>query len=51
MLQTTTKRILQNHIQEILARADIETNGDRPWDLQLHNQNFYQKVMNSGSLG
>ena len=51
MLQTTTKRISQNHIQEILATADIETNGDRPWDLQLHNQNFYQKVMNSGSLG
>lgn len=51
MLQTTPKRTSQNYIQEILATVDIEINGDRPWDLQLHNRNFYQRVMNSGSLG
>ncbi|MBV9385042.1 MAG: cyclopropane fatty acyl phospholipid synthase [Chroococcidiopsidaceae cyanobacterium CP_BM_ER_R8_30] len=37
--------------QKILTKADIEINGDRPWDIQVHNENFYQRVVYQGSLG
>lgn len=38
-------------VQDILARADIRTNGNRPWDIQVNNEKFYSRVLASGSLG
>lgn len=31
--------------------ADIEINGERPWDIQVHNGKFYSRVFSRGSLG
>lgn len=31
--------------------ADVQVNGDRPWDVQVHNPKFYRRVLNHGSLG
>ena len=42
-----TKAILQ----EYFAQADIQINGRRPWDIQVHNPAFYKKVLAEGSLG
>jgi len=42
---------LKNYIQGILAKADVQTNGERPWDIQVHNEKFYQRIMKHGSLG
>jgi cyclopropane-fatty-acyl-phospholipid synthase len=37
-------------IQEILDLADVRINGDRPWDIQVQNQKFYERVLSGGSL-
>ena len=34
-----------------LSKADIEINGNNPWDIQVHNNNLYQRVLAEGSLG
>jgi cyclopropane-fatty-acyl-phospholipid synthase len=36
--------------QEVLSLADVKINGDRPWDIQIHNDRFYQRVVSQGSL-
>lgn len=34
-----------------LSKADIEINGNNPWDIQVHNKSMYQRVLAEGSLG
>ena len=38
-------------VQEMLSCADIEVGGKRPWDLEVKNEDFYQRVLAHGSLG
>lgn len=38
-------------ITEIFALADVQINGVRPWDIVVHNEEFYPKVLAQGSLG
>ncbi len=42
---------LRRHAQELLSRADIELNGDRPWDVQVHDPRLLRRVFARGSLG
>jgi cyclopropane-fatty-acyl-phospholipid synthase len=42
---------LETVTQEILSPAGIRLNGDRPWDLQVRDTRFYQRVLKEGSLG
>jgi cyclopropane-fatty-acyl-phospholipid synthase len=42
---------LKEKSQKILAQADIEINGKRPWDIVVHDERFYRKVLTHGSLG
>ena len=42
---------LKEKSQRILARADIQINGDRPWDIVVHNERMYRTVLFRGSLG
>jgi cyclopropane-fatty-acyl-phospholipid synthase len=35
----------------LLACADIRINGDRPWDIQVHDRRFFSRVLTSGTLG
>ncbi|GBE36384.1 cyclopropane-fatty-acyl-phospholipid synthase [bacterium BMS3Bbin07] len=37
--------------EEILSLAGIGINGKNPWDLRVHNECFYRRVLNHGSLG
>lgn len=37
-------------LQEILEEADIQINGNRPWDLRVHDERFYRRVLSGGSL-
>ncbi|UCF29811.1 MAG: cyclopropane fatty acyl phospholipid synthase [bacterium] len=41
----------RRRVQEILALADIRINGDRPWDLHVHNSDFFRRVLTQGALG
>lgn len=36
---------------KLLEPADIRLNGDRPWDIRVHNPKLYQRVMRDGSIG
>lgn len=36
---------------ELLAEADVQINGDRPWDIHVHDERFYKRVFAEGSLG
>lgn len=42
---------LQRRVRELLERADIEPNGSRPWDIQIHDERFYARVLRQGSIG
>lgn len=38
-------------IQHLLKTADIEIDGSRPWDIQVTDDRFYDRVMTYGTLG
>lgn len=42
---------MQAVIQDILNRADIDVNGDRPWDIQIHDDRFWRRVLLYGNMG
>ncbi len=35
----------------LFAHADVEFNGERPWDIQIHDSRFFDRVMAEGTLG
>jgi len=41
----------KNVLTDILSQADITINGSNPWDIQVHNEDFYGRVLREGSLG
>jgi len=44
-------KILLNKYSELLEEIDIEINGNRPWDLTVHNPDLYKSILFNGSLG
>jgi cyclopropane-fatty-acyl-phospholipid synthase len=48
MSRTTKSR---DFVAKLLKTADIELNGSRPWDLQVHNDELFNRVLHEGSLG
>jgi len=38
-------------IRELLELAEIEPNGNHPWDIQVHDPRFYERVLRDASLG
>ena len=41
----------ESFFRELLAEADIKINGNRPWDLQVHDDRAYDRMMRDGSIG
>ncbi len=41
----------QRILTEAGKEAGIDIGGSRPWDIQVHNPQFYDRVLSSGSLG
>ena len=37
--------------RQLLESAGIQINGQHPWDIRIHNENFYERVLAKGSLG
>jgi len=35
----------------LLERADVEVGGERPWDIQVHDERLYRRVLTQGTLG
>lgn len=40
-----------DHFVQLLALADIQINGDRDWDIQVYNPDFYKRILRDGSIG
>jgi len=38
-------------VQNIFDYADVKINGDNPWDIQVHNDKFYGRVLGEAELG
>lgn len=37
-------------LQDLLDPADVQLNGDRPWDIHVHNEDFYSRLLSAGSI-
>jgi cyclopropane-fatty-acyl-phospholipid synthase len=46
-MMKTSEKILR----ELLSTAAIEINGRNPWDLQVHDERFFDRVLRDASLG
>ncbi|HSI89934.1 MAG TPA: class I SAM-dependent methyltransferase, partial [Adhaeribacter sp.] len=42
---------LKQQVIDILAIAGVTVNGPNPWDLQVHDDRFYKRVIQEGTLG
>jgi len=38
-------------VERLLSLADVKIDGDRPWDIQVHDEAFYARVLAEGALG
>ena len=41
----------RERIQHLLDAADVRLDGDRPWDIRIHDESFLHRVLAHGSLG
>ena len=41
----------QAKLSALLNTADIQVNGERPWDMQVHNADVFGRTLGQGSLG
>jgi cyclopropane-fatty-acyl-phospholipid synthase len=56
---TTTRKLLtsldprraQDLFIDLLAKADIIVGGSRPWDLQIHDDRIWSRLLRDGTLG
>jgi len=46
MKEPKAKKVLR----KILEPSDVQINGNRPWDIRIHNPSFYGRVLSGGSL-
>jgi cyclopropane-fatty-acyl-phospholipid synthase len=59
MVATTTRKLLssldprraQDLFVDLLARADVQLGGSRPWDLQIHDERVWTRLLRDGTLG
>ena len=38
-------------IHELLAKADVQVGGTDPWDLRVHDDRMYTRILRDGTLG
>ncbi len=38
-------------VKDLLCSADVRVDGKRPWDIRVHDERFYGRVLAQGSLG
>jgi len=38
-------------IEDVLAMGDIQINGSRPWDIQVHDERLYKRILTEDALG
>ena len=45
-----SKQVSKKTIEKLFKDADVKINGNRPWDIQVKNEDFYSRILASGSL-
>ncbi|HYA63422.1 MAG TPA: cyclopropane fatty acyl phospholipid synthase [Candidatus Sulfotelmatobacter sp.] len=45
------KRNLRMKVEDTLGVADVRVNGGRPWDIVVHDDRFYARLISQGALG
>lgn len=43
--------LLRDRARRLLEKADVEVGGDRPWDLQIHDDRVFRRAFAEGNLG
>jgi sRNA-binding carbon storage regulator CsrA len=41
---------LKLKVQKLLDRADVQIDGSRPWDIKVHNEELYERILAGGVL-
>lgn len=44
------KNLAKTMVTDLLKLADISIDGDAPWDLHIHNEGFYERVLSNADL-
>jgi len=42
---------VQSEVRDLLSLAEIAVDGNNPWDIKVHNSDFFPRVLDKGSLG
>jgi len=42
---------MKRQVENLFALADVKINGTRPWDIKVHNNQFYSRVLADGAMG
>jgi cyclopropane-fatty-acyl-phospholipid synthase len=42
---------LRRHFEQLVEPADIRIGGDRPWDVRVHDDRLFARVLSQGTLG
>ena len=50
-LRTTMSTTAKRHFIDLLTKAGIEVGGTRPWDIQVHDERLYGRLLAYGTLG
>jgi cyclopropane-fatty-acyl-phospholipid synthase len=51
LLSTLDPRRASDAFRDILAAAGVTVGGDQPWDLQIHDERVWSRVLRDGTLG
>ena len=51
MTASRTASRAENLVTELMESADVRVNGDRPWDIQVHDARFFDRMIRHGQLG
>jgi len=46
-----SSQAIHDRIEQLLSFADVAIDGSRPWDIEVHDQRLYARVMAQGALG
>jgi cyclopropane-fatty-acyl-phospholipid synthase len=44
------KKAAQAAVQELLGQAGVTINGDNSWDIRVHNNNLYSRLLSGNAL-
>ncbi|HEX3950209.1 MAG TPA: cyclopropane fatty acyl phospholipid synthase [Steroidobacteraceae bacterium] len=42
---------LRRTVEDLLESSGVQINGNNPWDIRVHHEDFYARILHQGSLG